>query len=102
MKTKSDNSTECLKTLHWVPIKYRIDYKICTLVFKCFHAMAPTYLTNQIKIKQQGRQGLRSANMKNILYVPKTNRKTFATRAFNVYGPRTWNTLPDLLKNKQL
>ena len=58
-KHKSESSTECLKTLHWLPIKYRIDYKICTLVFKCLHAMAPTYLIKLIKIKQQGRQGLR-------------------------------------------
>ena len=97
-KQKSDSSTECLKTLHWLPIKYRIDYKICTVVFKCLHAMAPTYLTNLIKIKQQGRQGLRSANMNNILDVPKTKRKTFSTRAFSVYGPRTWNALLDSLR----
>ena len=97
-KQKSDSSTECLKTLHWLPIKYRTDYKICTLVFKCLHAMAPTYLTELIKIKQQARQGLRLANMNNILDVPKMKRKTFALGAFSVYGPRTWNALLDPLR----
>ena len=97
-KQKSDSSTECLKTLHWLPVKYRMDYKICTLVFKCLHAMVPTYLTKVIKIKQQARQGLRSANMNNILDVPKMKRKTFASRAFSAYGPRTWNALPDSLR----
>ena len=78
-KQKSDSSKECLKALHWLPIKYRINYKICTLVFKCLHAMAPTYFIKLIKIKQQRRQGLRSENRNNILEVPKMKRKTFAS-----------------------
>ena len=77
-KQKSDRSKECLKTLHWVPIKHRINYKVCTLVFKCLHAMAPPYLIKLIKIKQQRRQGLRSGNINSILEVPETKRKTFA------------------------
>ena len=71
-KHKSESSMECHKTLHWLPIKYRMVYKICTLVFKCLHAKASTYLIKLIKIKQEGRQGLRSANMNNILEVPRT------------------------------
>ena len=78
-KQKSDSSKECLKALHWLPIKSRIDYKVCTLVFKCLHAMAPTYLINLIKMKQQRRHGLRSENTNNILEVPETKRKTFAS-----------------------
>ena len=97
-KHKSNSSMECLKTLHWLPIKYRINYKVCTLVFKCLHAMAPPYLIKLIKIKQQRRQGLRSGNINNILEVPETKRKTFASRAFSVYGPQTWNALPDSLQ----
>ena len=78
-KQISDSSKECLKALHWLPIKYRINYKVCTLVFKCLHAMKPTYLIKLIKIKQQRRQGLRSENINNILEVPKMKRKTFAS-----------------------
>ena len=37
------------------------------------------YLIKLIKIKQQRRQGLRSESMNNILEVPKTKRKTFAS-----------------------
>ena len=36
--------------------------------------------------------------MNNILDVPKIKRKTFASRAFSVYGPRTWNALQDSLR----
>ena len=78
-KQKSGSCKECLKTLHWLPIKYRINYKVCTLVFKCLHAIAPPYLIKLIKMKQQRIQGLRSGNTNNILEVPKTKRKTFAS-----------------------
>ena len=78
-KQKLDSTTECLKNLHWLPIRYRIDYKVCIIVFKWLHAMAPTYLIKLIKLKQQCRQGLRSTNMKNILVVTETKRKTFAS-----------------------
>ena len=36
--------------------------------------------------------------MNNMLVVPKTKRKTFASQAFSVYGPTTWNALPDALQ----
>ena len=31
-----DSSTMALKTLHWLPVKKRIDFKILSLVHKCF------------------------------------------------------------------
>ena len=78
-KQKSDSSKECFRALHWLLIKSRIDYKVCTLVFKCLHAMAPMYLMKLITLKQQRRQGLRSENANNIMEVPKTKRRTFAS-----------------------
>ena len=96
-KNKSESSTECPRTLHWLPIKSRIYYKVSTLMFKYLHHMAPAYLSKLITIKQQRRQGLRSGIMENILEVPRTKRKMFASWAFSVYGPITWNTVPDSL-----
>ena len=87
-KHKSESSTEYLKTLHWLPIKSRIHYKVCTFIFKSLHGIAPAYLSKLITIKQQRRQGLRSENMENILEVPRTKRKTFALQAFIVYEPK--------------
>ena len=39
-----ESTTECLKTLHWLPIQQKIDYKICTLIHKCHNKQAPVYL----------------------------------------------------------
>ena len=30
--------------LHWLPVEYRIRYKLALLVYKCLHAAGPTYL----------------------------------------------------------
>ena len=35
-KGKLDSATECMESLHWLPIKYRIQHNILTLVFKAF------------------------------------------------------------------
>ena len=38
---KHDSSTEALKTLHWLPIKQQIEYKIINLTQQCIHGQAP-------------------------------------------------------------
>ena len=33
-----------LMSLHWLPVKYRIEYKILLLTYKAHHGEAPKYL----------------------------------------------------------
>ena len=33
-----------LKSLHFLPVKFRIEFKIVLLTHKCLHGYAPTYL----------------------------------------------------------
>ena len=35
-----------LKRLHFLPVKFRIEFKIALLIHKCLHGYAPTYLKN--------------------------------------------------------
>ena len=87
------SSAECLKTLHWLPIRYRIHYKILLLVFKSTKGFAPSYLQDLFQPHINARS-LRSSS-KNLLTVPKSKLKTFGDRAFSVCGPKVWNDLPD-------
>ena len=32
-----------LKSLHWLPVKQRIDFKISVLVYKCLNGVTPQY-----------------------------------------------------------
>ena len=92
-KKKTDHVTPLLKSLHWLPVKERIDYKIDCLIFKCLNDLAPQYLRNLLHLKQTSRH-LRSANDKTLLLIPTTKLKSFGDRSFQYYGPFIWNTLP--------
>ena len=43
-KGQYDSSTRCLEELHWLPIEQRINFKVVTLVHKCIHGKATSYL----------------------------------------------------------
>ena len=49
--------------LHWHPIIQIIEYKLCSLVFKCLHQSVPNYLSEmrQFVSDMPGRRNLRSA-----------------------------------------
>ena len=95
-RTKFDSATAALKELHWLPIKYRIQLKIATLVFKCVHGMAPEYLVELLN-KQEHTRHLRSHitdAISDTFAVPFNRRKTFLDRSFAFSGPVIWNDLP--------
>ena len=41
---RNEHITPALRTLHWLPVRYRISYKIIVLVWRCLHNTAPSYL----------------------------------------------------------
>ena len=57
-KGKFADPTDCLRTLHWLPIKYRVEYKILCIVYKCLSGNAPDYLKDLLKEYTTTRQGL--------------------------------------------
>ncbi len=87
--------TPTLRSLHWLPVSFRIEFKILLLVFKCLHVTAPIYLSNLIN-KYTPVRSLRTSN-RNLLVVPKTWIK-IGESAFSYFGPKLWNSLPDNLR----
>ena len=86
--------TPLLRSLHWLPVKYRIDFKILLLTFKAIHKIAPDYISNLISLKGSTRYSLRSSNTM-LLSVPSgKSLKTLGDRAFCMAAPALWNTLP--------
>ena len=55
---KFDHITPVLFKLHWLPIKYRIQYKIGLLTFKAIHFKTPQYLNNLLAIKENKRYSI--------------------------------------------
>ena len=44
-ESKYCHITALLIDLHWLPVKYRIEFKILSIVFKIFRGLAPSYLS---------------------------------------------------------
>ena len=40
--------TAVLQQLHWLPVKYRIEYKLLVIVFCALHDRTPAYLASLI------------------------------------------------------
>ena len=96
---KYDSSTEALRTLHWLPIKQRIKFKICLMVEKCIRNEAPEYLQNLIKVRSNNtNMALRNDDD---LEIPRTTGSHHGERAFSVAGPKLYNSLPDVCKNTE-
>uniref|UniRef100_A0A3B4GYQ8 Reverse transcriptase domain-containing protein n=1 Tax=Pundamilia nyererei TaxID=303518 RepID=A0A3B4GYQ8_9CICH len=89
---KFDSITPVLKNLHWLPIKYRIDFKILLFTYKILNNMAPDYLADLLCLYSPQR-ALRSSGQL-LLVQPRSRLKTRGDRAFAVAAPRLWNTLP--------
>ena len=97
-KTNRYNIRYCMKSLHWLPIRQRIQHKVIALMYKCLKGEAPHYLSELIQEKTQGRLGLRSTSS-GLLVIPRINAKTFTSRSFSVYAPTLWNALPSNIRS---
>jgi len=45
-KRKFDHITDTLVDVHWLPVRQRIQFKLCSLVSKCQRRTAPSYLAD--------------------------------------------------------
>ena len=80
----------CL-VIHWLPIKQRIDYKICLLTYKTLTNQQPTYLYNSLSFPSHSVSTRSSDSL--VLSIPYVG-SSLGKRAFSVIGPRLWNSLP--------
>ena len=92
-RSKWDSAKDCLSSLHWLPIKQRITFKLCVLTYKLLHAKGPKYLQSLLQYRNPPRT-LRSSSDSLLLVIPHTKLKTFAERSFKVAAPTVWNELP--------
>ena len=69
--------TPTLFSLHWLPVCFRIEFKLLILAFKAIHGLAPQYITDLINVKQQfGRMMLRSQSELQLLPPRTITKKT--------------------------
>ena len=84
--------TPVLCELHWLPIQYRIIFKILLLVYKALNGISPSYLAQKLHYCSHTRS-MRSVSNE-LLMQPRSYTKTYGDRAFAVHAPREWNLIP--------
>ena len=87
-----DHITPVLFKLHWLPVRYRIEFKLLVLMYQAVHHLGPAYLTSLVTPYAPTRS-LRSAAHRS-LTIPRYNLQRYGRRAFSVAGPSLWNNLP--------
>ena len=86
--------TDSMKALHWLPVPYRIKFKLYVLIHAVVIGTSPVYIKNLLTPTKDisGRYNLRSAAAGDF-GVPRF-RLEFGRRAFSVGVPMEWNALP--------
>ena len=85
--------TPVLRDLHWLPIKDRIVYKICCIVFRVLNGSAPEYISELVELHRPPRT-LRSAHCGPLLKPQHSKTRGYGDRRFTVAAPKHWNELP--------
>jgi hypothetical protein len=93
---KHDEIAPILKTLHWLPIQFRIKFKILLFTYKALNDQGPAYIKDLL-IQYHPARCLRSAN-ENLLVEPRS-KSSYGDRAFSIVAPKLWNCLPSTLKD---
>jgi len=96
-KRRCEHITPVLSELHWLPVKYRLRFKIALLTFKALNGLAPEYISSLVSRYVPHRPGLRSEHL-DFLRMKIPNLKQTGGRAFSVCAPVIWNALPLTLR----
>ena len=92
-KTKrTEHITPILKSLHWLPVSYRIDFKALLLVFKSLNGIGPRYLTDAFQ-----RYIPPKSQQKFIVDKPMVSTK-HGKAALSYYAAHLWNQLPESIQ----
>ncbi len=94
---RREHISPVLASLHWLPVKYRSDFKILFFAFYALLALAPGYIA-ELLILFCTLRPLRSADQ-SLLSIPHSRFKTRGDRAFSVVGPNLSNSLPQIVRS---
>ncbi len=92
---KSEHITPVLRSLHWLPVTFRIDFKVLLLVYKSLNGLGPKYIADMLTEYKPNRP-LRSLGSSQ-LEIPRVHTKQ-GESAFSYYAACSWNQLPEEIR----
>ena len=92
--------TPVLRKLHWLPVQFRSEFKLATLVYKFIHTGFPKYFAPYLSTYHNTYNTRRSQSVANFLNVPKFQPKIHKSTkqfgfSFAFDAPTVWNLLPE-------
>ena len=97
--SKFGHITPSFVDLHWLPIKFRVQFKLLLIVYKSLRNQAPDYINDRLSMKIESNYSLRSSSQF-LLSVPRVNCSTFGGRAFTHAAPVLWNSLSLTIRSR--
>ena len=89
-----------LTSLHWLPVKSRVQFKLGLITYKVLKNKYPAYLENYLQPYGSIYNTRRSEPARHMLSIPHYNCKqhksfTHLSNSFFYSAPRLWNSLPE-------
>lgn len=79
-----------LQQVHWLPVTYRLQFKVTTLTFNALNGTGPDYFKDLLSIKTSS-YCTRSVSRSD-LFVPRYSK--LGERTFSFTAPKLWNSKP--------
>ena len=91
---KYDRISPVLYEPHWLPVFYRIYFKILIITFKAIHGMSPSYIGDLVSVRSCSAYSLR-LSYTIVLECPMGRMlATLGAILFYTAAPTLWNSLP--------
>jgi hypothetical protein len=94
---KFHHITPILKSLHWLTINQRIQYKVLTLTHKSLKTGHPAYLRSLLSFTPH--RSTRSSSLITLNRPSVTSGLKISNRSFYHHAPVLWNSLPSYLRH---
>lgn len=95
----TDHITAILKSLHWLPVESRINFKILLITYKILNGKSTSYLESGIQECLPSRT-LRSST-RSLFIFPTIKSNSYGGRAFPAAAPELWNSVPEYIKTAE-
>ena len=95
--TKFHHISPILKSLHWLKINERVQYKVLSLTYKTLHSGHPSYLHSLLSLNRNS--STRSASLVTLNRPYNKSRLKITNRSFHLTAPALWNSLPPDLRH---
>jgi len=88
--------TPVLKSLHWLKIEQRIQYKVASITYKVLQSEQPSYLHSLLNV--QSNRTTRSSDIITLKRPSVRSRLKVTDRSFTHHAHVLWNSLPKQLR----